>query len=102
MWTCIPYLTPTYSFVSDGVNGTAYIPPTTVTVKLRVEKPYFSALAVSPTPGIDSLPDYLFSTVGLGAKQNNNAVAKSALDEIKIVPNPYLAYSCLLYTSRCV
>ncbi len=100
MWTCIPYLTPTYSFVSDGVNGTAYIPPTTVTVKLRVEKPYISALAVSPTPGIDSLPDYLFSTVGLGAKQNNNAVAKSALDEIKIVPNPYLAYSAYETTAN--
>ena len=101
MWTCIPYLTPGYSFVSDGITGTPYIPPSDVTFKLRVEKPYNRMLAVSPSPAIDSLlPVYTFSTVGLGAKQNNNAVAKSALDEIKVVPNPYLAYSAYESTAN--
>lgn len=100
MWTCIPYLTPTYNFVGDGVNSVAYIPPSSVTIKLRVEKPYKRALAVSPSPGFDSLPVYTFSTKGLGATQNNGPVAKSALDLIKVVPNPYLAYSAYESTAN--
>ena len=99
MWTCIPYLSSGYSFASD-VNGVAYIPPSEVTVKLRVEKPYQKTLAVSPSPGFDSLPVYTFTTVGLGAKQNNGPVAKSALDEIRVVPNPYLAYSAYETTAN--
>jgi hypothetical protein len=50
-------------------------------------------LAVDPSPGIDSLPRYLFSTKGMGVTEGNKDVAKSALDLVKIVPNPYLAYS---------
>ena len=100
MWTCIPYLTPGYSFVGDGVTGTPYIPPSTVTFKLRVEKPYQSMLAVQPSPGYDSLPVYNFSTKGLGATQNNGPVAKTALDLIKVVPNPYLAYSAYETTAN--
>ena len=100
MWTCIPYISPGYSFVSDGVNSHAYIPPSPVTIKLRVEKPYNKMLAVSPSPGIDSLPDYKFSTVGLGATQNNGPLAKTALDLIRVVPNPYLAYSAYESTAN--
>ncbi len=85
MWTSIPYLAPGYSFV----NG--YIPPAEVTIKLRVEKP-FSRFATNASSG-DPLPRYQFSTKGLGAKDNSNDVAKSALDIIRVVPNPYLAYS---------
>ncbi len=40
-----------------------------------------------------TLPRYQFSTVGLGAKETQAEVAKSALDMIRAVPNPYLAYS---------
>lgn len=90
MWTCIPYLTPGYSFVADQ-NGNKYIPPADITVKLRVETPY-KRLATNATNG-DSLPRYQFSTKGLGATQDSSEIAKSALDNIRIVPNPYLAYS---------
>lgn len=91
MWTAIPYLTPGYSFVADQ-NGNKYIPPATINVKLRVERPYERFATISSN-GIDSLPRYQFSTKGMGATEDNPEIAKSALDEIRIVPNPYLAYS---------
>jgi len=90
MWTCIPYLTPGASMLSfkDGLI------PNDVTIKLRVQKPY-NKFQTSVTDLNDStiFARYKFSTVGLGAKINQDSVAKSALDMIRIVPNPYLAYS---------
>lgn len=91
MWTSIPYLTPGYSFANDG-NGNKIVPPAEVKVRLRVEKPFGRQLTTSWN-GIDSLPRYQFSTKGKGATENNTEVAKTALDEIRVVPNPYLAYS---------
>ncbi len=90
MWTSIPYLTPGYSFVDDG-HGNKIVPPADVTVKLRVEKPF--ARFKTNASGSDSLPRYHFSTKGLGATEVNAEVAKSALDIVRVVPNPYLAYS---------
>lgn len=92
MWTSIPYLSQGYSFDDDG-HGSAYIPPAEVKVRLRVDKPFRRMLAVSPSVDGDSLPRYEFSTKGMGATENNLSQAKSALDLIKIVPNPYLSYS---------
>ncbi|MCW5906754.1 MAG: hypothetical protein KIS94_02760 [Chitinophagales bacterium] len=91
MWTSIPYVTPGYSFAADA-NGVKYIPPSEVTVKLRVEKPY-NRMATISSSFIDSLPRYQFSTKGMGATEKEMEVAKNALDLIRIVPNPYLAYS---------
>jgi hypothetical protein len=91
MWTSIPYLTPGYEFAADG-NGSKYIPPAEVTVKLRVEKP-FNRQFTNATGAGDSLPRYQFSTKGLGAKDGEATVANNALDLIRVVPNPYLAYS---------
>jgi hypothetical protein len=91
MWTSIPYLTPGYSFADDG-QGRKIVPPAEVHIKLRVERPY-DRLLTSSWNGIDSLPRYTFSTKGMGATEKNTEVAKSALDEIRVVPNPYLAYS---------
>ncbi|MFN8309440.1 MAG: hypothetical protein U0T73_05705 [Chitinophagales bacterium] len=87
MWASIPYLTSGYSLksVNEGII------PSTVTVRLRVERP-MERFATSATVA-DSLPRYRFSTVGLGPKDSVATVAKSALDLIRIVPNPYLAYS---------
>jgi hypothetical protein len=91
MWTSIPYLTPGYSFAADA-NGAKYIPPAEIKVKLRVEKPFDRMNTISSN-GIDSLPRYQFSTKGMGATEKNAEVAKSALDIIRVVPNPYLSYS---------
>ena len=93
MWTCIPYLTQGYTLNKDASSNPAYIPPADVTIRLRVQKPYNRLATISTVAGSDTMPRYQFSTVGFGATQNNATVAKSALDEIKIVPNPYLAYS---------
>ena len=90
MWTCIPYLTPGYSMLSykDGLI------PNDVTIRLRVQKPY-NKFQTSATNASDTsiFARYTFSTMGLGARVNQDSVAKSALDMIRIVPNPYLAYS---------
>ncbi|HLP19901.1 MAG TPA: hypothetical protein VK174_06350, partial [Chitinophagales bacterium] len=93
MWTSMPYLTPGYSFNPDA-GGNKIVPPAKVTVKLRVEKPY-ERLVTNASGGSNDggLPRYQFSTKGLGATEKNEEVAKSALDIIRVVPNPYLAYS---------
>ncbi len=91
MWTSMPYLTPGYSMKSmaDGL-----IPDdNTVTIKLRVQKPYAKFGTNATAAAGDSLPRYKFSTKGLGVKENNDSVAKTALDLIRVVPNPYYAYS---------
>jgi hypothetical protein len=41
----------------------------------------------------NAMPMYRFSTRGLEATQNDVEVARTALDEIRVVPNPYYAYS---------
>ena len=91
MWTSIPYLTDGYSFADDGY-GNKIVPPAEVKIHLRVEKP-FARFMTNASNGIDSLPRYQFSTKGLGATEKNKEIAKSALDLIRVVPNPYLAYS---------
>ena len=91
MWTSIPYLTDGYSFADDG-HGNKIVPPAEVKIHLRVEKP-FARFMTNASNGIDSLPRYQFSTKGLGATEKNKEIAKSALDLIRVVPNPYLAYS---------
>jgi hypothetical protein len=86
MWTSIPMLTPGYQLV-DG-----FIPPAELNIKLRVEKP-FNRLLTNAYEGVDSLPRYQFSTKGMGLSEEQADVAESALDQIRVVPNPYLAYS---------
>jgi hypothetical protein len=90
MWTAMPYLTSGYSMLSFA-NG---LIPNDVTIKLRVQKPY-NKFATNATNSADSsvYARYSFSTRGLGPVINNDSVAKTALDIIRIVPNPYLAYS---------
>lgn len=90
-WTSIPYITNGYELQPDG-NGVKYIPPSEVKIHLRVERPYDRFLT-NASNGIDSLPRYQFSTIGLGTKEEQKDIAKSALDNIRAVPNPYLAYS---------
>ncbi len=75
---------------------------TDVTIRLRVAKPYLAdwgAYSASPpnwknsNPSNNNNPMYSFSTNGLEVDTNNATAAKSALDLINIVPNPYYAYS---------
>ena len=90
MWTAMPYLTPGSNLKSfrDGLI------PNDVTIRLRVQKPYNKFATSSTTPSDTMVfARYKFSTNGLGPVTNNDSVAKSAMDMIRVVPNPYLAYS---------
>lgn len=85
MWVTLPYLTP-------GANLLSSI----VTVRLRVTKPYKKDLAPYWSviqPENDNLPMYTFSTGNLSPSLNDLATAKDALDMIRVVPNPYYAFS---------
>lgn len=85
MYTSIPFLTKGFKLKSlaDGLI------PSEVTIDIRVEKPFQPFFTNS---ALDT-PTYFFSTKGLGTTQQDNELAKTALDLIRIVPNPYLAYS---------
>ena len=71
-------------------NGSGY--KNDVAIKIRVSKPYvkYNPNTVDEN---DSLPFYKFSTHDLVPSNNNSEKAKSALDLINVVPNPYYAYS---------
>lgn len=93
IYTSIPYLSPGVSF---GKTGSVYnVPKDEVKVKIRVEHPLetFQTYATNQANSTNGLPRYQFSTKGLGVKRNQTQVAKNALDLIRIVPNPYIAYS---------
>ena len=90
IWATIPYVNPA-SKLNSISNGTV---PNEVKVSLRTGKPYqkFETATTTSLAG-DSMPRYIFSTEGLGKKDYTKEESKSALDDIRIVPNPYLAYS---------
>jgi len=87
MWTCIPYITPGFKLldIKDGLI------PSELRIRLSVDKPY-ERYITSETPNPDSLNVYEFSTKGMAPADNDVKVAKSALDLINVVPNPYYAY----------
>lgn len=89
MWVNIPLLTPKGKLLDSDVK-----------IRLRVAKPYKKAYAVdslpvdlSPSPINNNFPAYEFNTTNLKASTDNPETAKTALDLINIVPNPYYAYS---------
>lgn len=60
--------------------------PTETKVRLRVGRPYRATLT-------NENPVYRFSTSALAPEKEVQQVAESALDDIRVVPNPYYAYS---------
>ncbi len=84
-WTSIPIVTD-YQYVFDDYKDI----PSEVRISLRVEQPY----RITPdTAGYGGNPTYLFSTSGFEAETNNLTIAKDALDDIRVVPNPYYGSS---------
>ena len=81
-WVGCPMLASGYSFKDPKSI------PTTARVKLRVNQPF-------RLRGGDSVkPTFTFSTDALAASTDVNAVAvKSLLDDVRVVPNPYYAFS---------
>ncbi len=89
MWVNIPML----------IDG-AKLLDCDVKIRLRVAKPYKRGYSVdtlltdgSTNPLNNDFPMYGFSTSQLAVQKNDHAVAKSSLDLINVVPNPYYAYS---------
>lgn len=85
MWATIPY----------HVKGTTWL-ESEVRMRMNVTKAYtkgFNNSDLSSSPQNDNNPMYEFSLDGLAAERNVNATAKSALDLIQVVPNPYYAMS---------
>ncbi len=65
-------------------------------VRIRVNRPYskgYNATDSSTTAVNGNNPFYTFGTSDLFARRGNLETAKSALDLINVVPNPYYAYS---------
>ena len=79
LWTTLPLLNPGEQLLSNEVR-----------VRIDVAENYKAYTVNGENNGN---PMYSFSTTGLEANQNNVELAKTALDEIRVVPNPYYAYS---------
>ncbi len=97
-WVGLPLVAPGYSLknIKDGLI------PTTTKVKLRVRKPYVQYPAGAGYVVKDStkegvinkfFPVYSVSSEGYAPSKGQNDVAKSALDIIRAVPNPFYAHS---------
>ncbi len=86
MYTAMPVVNPSFDLLSlaDGVV------PSAVTVKIRVRKPLGNFVATNENEG---RPAYEFSTDGFQVETDVTDVAKNHLDQIRVVPNPYYAYS---------
>ena len=63
---------------------------TEVRLKMRVDHPYQTETYTGINNG---LPAYRFTTEGIHTRYDQLETSISALDQIKIVPNPYYAYS---------
>lgn len=78
MWVIPTMVNPGFEFE----NG---VPPTEVTIKIRVRKPYTTNLNNVP-------PVYTFNTKDI-APETNAGKKINSMDLVNIVPNPYYAYS---------
>lgn len=91
MYTTIPLLKEGFELLSLAEG----IIPVDDTMKVRVQRP-FEVFYTNETDDVfsnDSMPRYSFSTKGLAPEINVADVAKGALDYIRVVPNPYYAFS---------
>ncbi|MBM3435668.1 MAG: T9SS type A sorting domain-containing protein, partial [Bacteroidetes bacterium] len=85
MWVGIPLADPDVPWLSNEVK-----------IKIRIAKPYENYFAGPLTKSgsqNNHYPMYQFSTGGLATTEYNNEKALSDLDYIRVVPNPYYAYS---------
>ena len=86
IWVGVPMTQIPMKSAKDGII------PADFTLKLRVAKPYCKA-NYGNNSDYPTYPKYTFSMKGLAAETNVIDTAKSALDLINVVPNPYYAFS---------
>ncbi len=86
MWVSLPMKVPGETWLANDVK-----------VRLRMAKTYKQYYATSldgaANPQNENYPMYSFNTGDIATVTNNNDAAKTALDLINIVPNPYYAFS---------
>jgi hypothetical protein len=87
MWVSMPMLAQGYTLLTPESG----IIPNTVTVNIKVKRPYASFATDNNTVN-DSMPYFTFSTKGFAPVQSMET-GRKALDKVNIVPNPYYAYS---------
>ncbi|NOX85294.1 MAG: T9SS type A sorting domain-containing protein [Chlorobi bacterium] len=93
------FATTMYVGMPMGVNGEDWL-ANDVTIRIRIAVPYHRGYSAVPLdtvyPGMDVnnfYPMYNFSMQGLETVKNNSEKFASDLDIIRVVPNPYYAYS---------
>ena len=85
MWVNIPTIDSRF----DGLDPYTDM-PSDARVRIRMVQPY----AKYETDGSNnSFPKYLFNTNNVATKKDQDSVAQSALDIIRVVPNPYFSMS---------
>jgi len=86
MWTSIPLAVPSQNWLQTDCK-----------IRIRVSRPYKRYLATmndAPATVVnDNFPMYRFNTGMFATQTNVNETAKSALDIINVVPNPYYGFS---------
>jgi hypothetical protein len=89
IYTFIPIVEEEYEWVFNPVI------PTTTRIDINVARPFtaFATAETSTANGNNTLPRYRFSTEGLAPLENQTELAESVLDNIRVVPNPYYAFS---------
>ncbi len=94
MWVGLPMVYNQYAFKDKNPKNM----PTEAKVRLRVQKPYnknYAAGNVGTTSTVQNsnFPMYQFGTSDLATQRYVTDAAKTALDLIGVVPNPYYAFS---------
>lgn len=79
MWANIPLLAPSRELLETDAR-----------VKIRVSKPYQKQVVDNSNSGFNK---YSFNTADVATRTGNLTAAQNALDLIRVVPNPYYAYS---------
>ncbi|MCU0327898.1 MAG: hypothetical protein MUE53_02805 [Chitinophagales bacterium] len=87
-WTFIPILNRNLDIYND--NG-VYTIPSKVSIKVRVSKPFTAYDGNSPVN--DKTLIYGFDTRNLTSQKKSNDALSEAFQSMKVVPNPYNAYS---------
>lgn len=88
MYANIPLVSPTYENVNLYTDM-----PCDVRTSLRMYRPYGQYQPAGTNPQNDGNPMYVFSTSDFATKTGQTSVVTNALDNIRVVPNPYYARS---------
>ncbi|MEI6312697.1 MAG: hypothetical protein WCP57_10595 [Bacteroidota bacterium] len=95
IYCAMPYITKGFKLksIQEGLI------PNEVTIQIRADKPYKRQYTGLANDVADTASVYFFSTRGMAPIERDAPTAKSALELINVVPNPYYAYGGFYETS---